>query len=146
MRKSPTFREAVRDWFLAANRAEDGSERFSASEIQRRTGVARTTQDRIIDMDADVDDETLLRLAGLLGGSPRVVKTLQLEPGALQQPRNALGWVAEAQQALEHAARLLRGQATEPPATKAGLLLAHEDLKREAKGQRPRGARRRKAG
>lgn len=116
MRNSPPFREAVAEWYAKVSVDPLGQPKFSDSEIQRRTGVARTTLNRLRDMDGDTDEKKLAKLADLFGvDRPTVVKALQVEQGALQVPRKALGWVVEAQRALEHAAGLLRGKATEPP-------------------------------
>lgn len=116
MRNPPPFREAVADWFAKASVNERGLPKFSDSEIQRRTKVARSTLDRIRDMGADTDITKLEKLAKLFDvPPPTVTKALQVEQEALQERRTALQLISDAQSVLERAAGLLRGQPTEPP-------------------------------
>jgi len=118
LRKSPTFGEAVADWFRAVNGPEH-SRKVSLNALSDRSGVARTTLYRI-EAGEGADEDTLIAIADALGaGRPVVTKALQLEPGTLQEPREPLDWIVEAQAALERAAGLLRTSATGAPVVEA---------------------------
>ncbi len=113
MRNTPSFGEAVAAWFRRVN-GEGRRRRMSLNAISEKSGVARTTLYRI-EAGEGADEATLAAVADALGvDRPVVTRTLQLEPAALQEPQDALGWIGEAQAALDRAAGLLRGQVIGP--------------------------------
>jgi hypothetical protein len=143
-RNRPDFGHLLRVW-LEGELKRSG---LPGVELQRRSGVAWTTIDRILKgkLRRMPDQSTLDKLAACFP-TPAPQLYTALDFGAAQKERVALDWVHEAQAALDAAAGLLRAQATEPPGgTEPGDLILEASRAERKKARRPAGPRKRKAG
>lgn len=122
----------------------------NASEIQRRTKVARTTLDRILDVSETLPDQrTLDLIAKALGAeAPRLVA--RLEWGKRPEPATAMDWLGEAGTAIERAKKLLSRDGPEPttPSEAARAAADYDQAEKEVEAaeSRAKAGRRRPRG
>lgn len=109
----PTLQEATREWVRLAWRRNRPDEEFSIPRLSEVTGIPLPALYRIEKLAGKASDRTIRKIAAALGTDPPV---LTLDVSGLSEPVNALGWIGEAQAALERAAGLLRAQAIAAPA------------------------------
>jgi hypothetical protein len=74
------FRAAVAKWLRGAMRGPSGKDSPLVKDVARKSKVSRTTVWRIMNGQADTDEDTLLRLAAALKvPPPRVQRILRLD-------------------------------------------------------------------
>lgn len=103
------FQAGVRDWVRAAWRHGRPDQAYSVPALSEVTGIPLPALYRIENLEGKASEKTIRRIADALK-VPR--PGLTLDVSGLTPPVNALGWVLEAQSAIEQAAGLLRGQTT----------------------------------
>lgn len=109
----PTLQEATREWVRLVWRRSRPDEVFSVPRLSEVTGIPLPALYRIENLEGKASDRTIKRIAAALGTDPPL---LTLDVSGLSEPVSALGWIGEAQAALERAAGLLRAQTIAVPA------------------------------
>lgn len=138
-----SLQESVKEWVRAVWRRAKPGEEFSVPALSEATGIPLPALYRIENLEGKASDRTLKRIADALGADP---PRLTVDVSGLTEPVNPLGWIGEAQAALDRAARLLRPPATAPAgdAGRAGRAIGKAG--RRKKGQPPAGDQPKKAG